>query len=77
MSSFTKFLRNLIMISICEGGRLQQLRKAKYSILASSILHIFQLFFLTEVHTYLYNTLGKSHGFLISYFESGNISQKI
>ena len=31
--------------------RLQQLRKAKYSILAS-ILHIFQKKFLTEHHTY-------------------------
>ena len=65
------------MVCICEGVRLQQLRKAKYSILVSSILHIFQLFFLTEVHTYLYNTLGKSHGFLICCFEYGNISQKL
>ena len=60
------------MISICERVRLQLLRKAIYSIL-TSILHIFQKKFLTEPHTYLYNTLCKSHGFLISYFESGNI----
>ena len=44
------------MISICETVRLQLLRKAIYSILAS-ILHIFQKKFLTEPHTYLYNTL--------------------
>ena len=38
---------------------LKQLRKAKYSILAS-IFHIFKIFFLTEPHTYLCNTTGKS-----------------
>ena len=38
--SFTQFFRNL-MISICEKVRLQQLKKAKYSILAL-ILHIFE-----------------------------------
>ena len=38
-SSFTKSLTNLIMSSICEKMRLQQLRKAKYSILAP-ILHL-------------------------------------
>ena len=59
------------MITICEKLRLQQLRKAKYSILAS-ILHIFEKHFLTEPHTYLHNTLRKSYGFLISCFESGN-----
>ena len=42
--SFTKFLRNLIMISICEKVRLQQLRKTKCSTLAS-ILRIFLFFF--------------------------------
>ena len=41
--SFTNFLRNLIMISICEKMRLQLLRKAKYSILAS-IFHIYLFF---------------------------------
>ena len=56
--------------------RLQQLRKAKYSILAS-ILQIFNFFFLTEPHTYLYNTWRKSHGFLISCFKFGNIFQKM
>ena len=55
--------------------QLQQLRKAKFSILAS-ISHIFQNLLLTEPHTYLYNELYKSHGFLISCFESGNILQK-
>ena len=50
--SFTKFLRNLIMISIWEKVRIQQFRKAKYSLLAS-VLHIVQRFFLTEPHTYL------------------------
>ena len=35
---------NLIVISFCEGVRLQQLRKTKYSPLAS-ILHIFLFFF--------------------------------
>ena len=52
------------MISICVKVRLQQLRKTKYSILAT-ILHIFLFFFLTEPHTYLYNTLYKSRDFLI------------
>ena len=47
------------MITICKKVRLQQLRKAKYSILAP-ILPIFQNFFLTESHTYLYNTLCQS-----------------
>ena len=64
------------MISICEKVRLQQLTKVKYSILAS-ILDIFQNFFLTEPHTYLYNTMCKSHSFIISCFESGKTSQKI
>ena len=65
------------MISICEKVRLQQLRRAKYSILAS-ILHIFLFsFFLTEPHIYLYNTLCKSHGFFMSCFESGNISKNV
>ena len=45
----TKFLRNLI-ISICEKVRLQQLRKAKYSILAS-ILHIFNFFLQSLIPT--------------------------
>ena len=55
-SSFTKFLWNL-MISICEKVRLQQLRMAKYSILASiSQYHtFFQFFFLQMPHTYLYS----------------------
>ena len=44
------------MISICEKVRLQQLKKAKYWILAS-ISHIFHKNFLTEPHIYLYNTL--------------------
>ena len=44
------------MISLCEKVKLKQLRNTKYSILAS-LLHIFQNFFLTEPHTYLYNTL--------------------
>ena len=50
------------MISICEKVRLQLLRKVKYSILAS-ISHIFQTIFLTELHTYLQNTL--CHDFLM------------
>ena len=75
--SFTKFLRNLIMISICEKVRLQQLRKTKCSTLAS-ILHIFLSFsFFTEPNSYLYNTMCTSHGFLISCFEFGNIFQKM
>ena len=64
------------MISLCEKVELQQLRKAKYSILAS-ILHKFQFFFLAEPHTYFCNTICKSHVFFISSFECGNISQKI
>ena len=40
------------MISTCEKVRLQQLRKGKYSILAS----IFQNIFLTDPYTYLHNT---------------------
>ena len=43
-----KIFGNLIMFSICEKVRLQQLRKAKYSILAS-ISHIFQESFLTDI----------------------------
>ena len=67
--SFTKSLRNLIMISICEKVKLQQARKAKYSILAS-ILNIFQNFkSFQNLHTYLYKTMCTSHGFLISCFE--------
>ena len=69
-------MSNLIITAICEKVRLQKLRKAKYSILAS-ILHIFQKIFLTELHTYLYKkTLFKSHDFLISCFESGHIFQE-
>ena len=56
--------------------RLKQLRKAKYSILAS-IFHILKKFFLTEPHTYLCNTTGKSHDFLISCCESGHTFQKM
>ena len=59
------------MISVCEKVRLQQLRMAKYSILAS-ILHIFE-----KPHNYLCNTLCKSRDFLISCFESGHIFQKL
>ena len=47
----------------------KHLKKAKYSILAS-ILDIFENIFLTEPRIYFYNTLCKSHGFLISCFES-------
>ena len=75
-SSFTKFLRNLIVIFICEKSEVRTIAKAKYSILAS-ILHIFVLFFLTEPHIYLYNTMCKSNGFLILCFESGNTFQKM
>ena len=57
-----------MMFSICEKVKLQQSRKEKYSILVS-ILDLFN-FFLTEPHAYLYNTLCKSHHFLISCFES-------
>ena len=64
------------MISFCEKVRLQQLRKAKHSILGS-ILHIFQKIFLTEPHTYLCNALCKSHGFLVSCFEYGKNFQKV
>ena len=64
------------MISVCEKVRLQQLRMAKYSILAS-ILHIFEKKILSEPHNYLYNTLCKSRDFLISCFESGHIFQKL
>ena len=74
--SFTKLLRNLIIIFICEKTRLQQLRKIKYSILAS-ILHIFQNFFLAEPHTHLHNALCKSHDFLIFCFESWHTFQKL
>ena len=63
------------MISIFEKVRLQQLRKAKYSILAS-IAH-FSKTFPTEPRTYLYYTLCKYHEFLISCFESGHIFQKM
>ena len=54
--------------------RLQQLRKAKYSILASKEK---KAFFLKEGHAYLYNNLCKSHSSLISCFESGNIFKKM
>ena len=40
---------NLIMTSICEKSRLQQLRKAKYLKL-TLILHIFRIYFLTKPH---------------------------
>ena len=72
--SFTKLLRNLTIISICGKTRLQQLRKIKYSILAS-VLHIFDNFFLAEPHTHLHNTLCKSHDFLVFCFESWHIFQ--
>ena len=58
------------MISIFEKVRLPQLRKEKYSILAS-MLHIF-LKFLSYRASYL---LLQYFGFLISCFESGNIFQ--
>ena len=63
------------MIIVFEKVRLQQLRKAKYSILAS-ILHIFNSFYLQSliptcrIHC-------NSHGFFISCFESGKIFQKM
>ena len=63
------------MSSICEKMRLQQERNSKYLVLAS-ILHIFQFFFLVDPHTYLYNTLCRSHNFPLSCLESGNIFQK-
>ena len=44
------------MTFIFEKAKLLQLIKAKHSILASR-LHISQTFFLTEPHTYLYNTV--------------------
>ena len=69
---FEKLNSNLFVKKV----RLEQSTKAKYSILAS-ILHIFVLFFLTEPHIYLYNTMCKSHGFHISCFESGNIFLKM
>ena len=65
-----------MMIFICEKVRLQQLIKAKYSILAS-ICTFFFFFFLTEPYIYLRNTLCNSHGFLISCFESGNMFQEM
>ena len=52
------------MISLCEKVELQQLRKAKYLILAS-ILHKSQFFFLAEPHTYLCYTICKSHVFFL------------
>ena len=51
-------------------------RKAKYPILVST-LYIFRKNFLTELHTYLYNTLCRSHHFLVSCFDSGHIFQKM
>ena len=65
-----------MMMPIFENVRLQQLGKAKY-LLLRSILLIFQKSFLTETHTYLCNTLFKSHDFLISCFESGHIFQNM
>ena len=73
--SFTKLLRNLMMISIFEKMRLQQLRKIRYSTLPSIVL-IFQKSFLTEPHTYLCSTLSKSNDFLTTWFESGHIFLK-
>ena len=64
------------MTSICKKVRLQQLRKAKHSILAT-ICTFFNFFFLREPRTYLYNTLFISHDFLIFCFKSGNIFQKM
>ena len=52
------------MICICEKVRLQQLREAKYSILASILHNFLFFFFLAEPLTYLYNILYKSHDFL-------------
>ena len=72
-----KIFGSLIVFSICEKVRLQQLRKAKYSILAS--ISFFKNLFLQirlYNHTYLYNTVNKSHNFLMSSFESGHIFQK-
>ena len=63
------------MISTCEGVRLQQLRKGKYLTLASILHNLKKKKNLTEPHIYLHNTLSKSHGFLISCFETGNIFQ--
>ena len=63
------------MISICEEVRLQQLRKAKYSI-SASILHILQNIF-TEPRNYLNNTLCNVHDFRISCSEFGHIFEKM
>ena len=62
------------MISICEKMRLQLLRKAKYSILAS-MFHIYLFFFLQRLIP-TRKIQCKSHGFLTYYFESRNIFQK-
>ena len=67
---------NLVMISICEKTRLQQLRKAKHLIL-TLILYIFRIYFLTKPHTYLYHTLCKSKDFLTYCFEPRHIFQKM
>ena len=64
------------MISICQKVRLQQLKKCKIFNISLNIVNFWKMF-LTEPHTYLHNTLCKSHDFRLSYFESGHIFQKM
>ena len=52
------------MTYTCEKVQLHQLRTTIYSIVVS-LLHIFLNFFLTDPQTYLYNTLRKSHDFIV------------
>ena len=52
------------------------IKKSKIFNISLNIAH-FSKIFLTEPHSYLYNILCKSHGFLISRFESGNIFLKM
>ena len=52
------------------------IKKCKIFNISLNIVNFWKMF-LTEPHTYLYNTLCTSHDFCLSCFESGHISQKI
>ena len=70
--SFNIFLRNLIMVLICEKKRLKWLKE-----ILNISLNIALFPIPAEPHIYLYNTLCKSNGFLICCFESGKIFKKV
>ena len=65
-----------MMICICEKIEVTPIKKNKTFNNSLNIAHIWEKKF-PEPHTYLYNTLHKSHDFFIYCFESRHIFQKM